>query len=170
MILPAQAAPPNFGTQGTTLLGSHYAAFTAAAHQTALLDYIVVYEQIINQTQPFRPPETTESWVIEDRPIEAEKNECPILYITIGIGNTYCRCAACKNCFDAEALKEALKKGGAHCPMCRGPWKDWFVYTNTAQAATAAIATAVVAIPVTPSSWWRRFFSCFRRRFHSPPL
>lgn len=162
MPLSGPGAPPNLGTQPTPFLDSQYAAFVPL-HAPPILTFSGSVQQLLDSMRdPQSVQEREYHWTSEDRPLEVEKSECPILYTPIGAGDTYCSCSVCKNCFGAEALKEALKTGGDHCPMCRGGWTNWVVYTNTA-AGEAAAAPVVPAVVVRPS-WWRRLFSCFSRR------
>jgi hypothetical protein len=71
------------------------------------------------------------AWTLETKRINPNKSFCAIMYDEIKEGATYCECDKCKNCFDADSLKQnfqtALRK---KCPMCREMWTTWIIYTN----------------------------------------
>lgn len=80
---------------------------------------------------------TPETWTEENRPINPERPTCSIEQADIGAGERYCTCLACENNFFATALQsyfafQARSGSQKRCPMCRGPWTNWIIYTNSA--------------------------------------
>ena len=75
-------------------------------------------------------------WAKKMKPIHADKKFCPIEYDEIRDGMEYCECDRCNNCFTASGLMECFKTTIMHkCPLCRGTWTSWTVYTNEIEAA-----------------------------------
>jgi len=88
--------------------------------------------EVIPQT--IRSPQIV--WAKKMKPIHADKKFCPIEYDEIRDGMEYCECDRCHNCFTASGLMEYFKTAIMHkCPLCRGTWTSWTVYTNEIEAA-----------------------------------
>jgi hypothetical protein len=80
-------------------------------------------------------PVQAQNWSSAPRPVDADRTMCPIEYEDIGAGAHYGHCVTCRHNFLETPLKECLKRK-PDCPMCRKPWADWTIYTNTQATST----------------------------------
>jgi hypothetical protein len=118
------------------------------------------FEQTYDVTTPIpvvnpvirAPTQTaTPTWTNENKVINPDKSTCPINYEEITEGMQYCECSKCKNCFIKDALARHFEAGttpsARKCPICRDPWTNWVIYTNTAEPLAEPVAEPAPAVP-----------------------
>lgn len=73
-------------------------------------------------------------WSTQNKVINPEKALCPIEHDDITEGMEYCECSRCNNCYKKTALFTHFHTmpTSKKCPMCREPWSNWVIYTNSA--------------------------------------